>query len=307
MQIDKAAVLGATGATGFYLTRELLRRQIHVRVVSRSREHLEARFRGLDVEIVPADLMDPEAASRAVETCDLLFHCVGLPVDRYPDHLVITRNVVEAARKANARCLLLGAFWSYGPARSNPVKEDGPRNPTSLKARIRMEQEDLFQMAGAAVAILPDFYGPQADIGFVNPALRAIAAGKPANWIGTLDRPRELIYVPDLGFPIVELALREEAYGERWNVSGPGAVIPRDLFETAGRLCGREPKIRVANRLLLAVFGLFNRDVRALRELYSLYMHPPILDARKLHHLIGDYPITSYEEGIRRTLEWIRE
>ncbi len=307
MQIDKVAVLGATGATGFYLTRELLKRQIQVRVVSRSREHLETRFRGLDVEVVPADLTDPEATQRAAETCDLLFHCVGLPVDRFSDHLVISRHVVGAAQAAGARLVLLGAFWSYGPTRSNPVKEEGPRRPSAVKARIRKEQEDLFQTAGAAVAILPDFYGPLADIGFVNPALRAIVAGKAANWIGNLDRPRELIYVPDLGFPIVELAMREDAYGERWNVAGPGAVIPRYLFETAGKLCGREPKVRIANSIMLAVLGLFNRDIRAMRELYPIYMHPPILDARKLRRLIGDYPVTSYEEGIRRTLEWIRE
>ncbi len=307
MKIEKAAVLGATGATGFYLTRELLRRQIHVRVVSRTREHLETRFSGLDVEVVPADLMDPAAAVRAANSCDLLFHCVGLPVDRFADHLVISRNVVEAAHDTDGRLLLLGAYWSYGPASSNPVKEGGPRRPRATKARIRMEQEDLFQAAGGAVAILPDFYGPRADIGFVNPALRSIVAGKTANWIGNLDRPRELIYVPDMAFPIVELALREEAYGERWNVAGPGAVIPRYLFETAGKLCGRDSKIRTANRAMLAILGLFNRDIRAIRELYPIYMQPPILDPRKLRHLIGDYPVTSYEEGIRRTLEWIRE
>jgi nucleoside-diphosphate-sugar epimerase len=157
------------------------------------------------------------------------------------------------------------------------------------------------------VAILPDFYGPRADIGFLNPALRSIASGKAANWIGNLDRPRELIYVPDLALPVVELALRDEAYGERWNVTGAGAVIPRYLFEVAGELCGRKARVRTANSFLLAVLGLFNREVRALRELYPIYMRPPILDGRKLRRLIGDYPVTTYEEGVRRTLEWIRE
>lgn len=307
MQIEKAAVLGATGCTGFYLTRELLRREIHVRVVSRSRDNLEERFRGLDVEMHSADLSDAAATRRATDGCGLLLHCVGLPMDRFPDHLVISRNVIAAARETKARMTLLSSFWSYGPTRSNPVKEEGPRRPGAVKSRIRKEQEDLFQAAGGVVAILPDFYGPRADIGFVNLALRALAAGKAANWIGDLDWPRELIYVPDLAFPVVELSLREEAGGERWNVGGPGAVIPRYLFETAGELCGRSPKVRTANRLLLAILGLVNRDVRSMRELYPLYLHPPILDGRKLRRLIGDYPVTSYEEGIRRTLEWIRD
>lgn len=307
MQIDKAVVLGATGCTGFYITRELLRRQIHVRVVSRSRENLEDRFSGLDVEAVAVDLMEPAAAERAISGCGLVFHCVGLPADQFSSHLDISRNVIDGAQTADAHVVFLGAYWSYGPARSNPVKEDDPRRPQASKARIRMAQEDLFQAAGAVVTILPDFYGPRADIGLMNPALRAIASGKSANWIGNLDRPRELIYVPDVGFPIVELALHEEARGERWNIAGPGAVIPRQLFEIAGDLCNRKPTVRTANSFLLALLGLFNRDIRSIRELYSIYMHPPILDTRKLHRLIGDFPVTSYEEGIRRTLEWIRE
>lgn len=165
----------------------------------------------------------------------------------------------------------------------------------------------MFQAAGAAVAILPDFYGPDAEIGFFNPALRAIEAGKTANWIGKLDGLRELIYVPDAAFPIVELAVRDTAYGQRWNVAGPGPVTPRRLIEIAAQYCETKPRVRTANRPLLTLLGLFNSDVRAIRELYPLYMNPPILDASKLKGLIGEYPFTSYEEGIRKTIDWIRE
>jgi nucleoside-diphosphate-sugar epimerase len=157
------------------------------------------------------------------------------------------------------------------------------------------------------VTILPDFYGPDAEIGFLNPALRAIAAGKRANWIGKLNGLRELIYVPDAAFPIVELALRDEAYGERWNVAGAGAVTPRRLIERAAAYCGTKPKVRTANRPLLTLLGLFNLQVRAIKELYPLYMNPPILETSKLRGLIGNYPVTSYEEGIRKTIDWIRE
>jgi len=83
------------------------------------------------------------------------------------------------------------------------------------------------------VTILPDFYGPDAEIGLLNRALRAIEAGKTANWIGKLGGLRELIYVSDAAFPIVELARYDIAYGERWNVAGPGAITPRQLLQMA--------------------------------------------------------------------------
>jgi uncharacterized protein YbjT (DUF2867 family) len=53
MEIRKAVIFGATGATGRQIARELLRRDIRTRVVSRSRTNLEGAFGGMDVEIGP--------------------------------------------------------------------------------------------------------------------------------------------------------------------------------------------------------------------------------------------------------------
>ena len=157
------------------------------------------------------------------------------------------------------------------------------------------------------VTILPDFYGPNAEIGFLNPALRAIEAGRTANWIGKLDGLRELIYVPDAALPIVELARYDIAYGERWNIAGAGAVSPRQLLQMAAAYCGAKSRVRTANRLILGMLGLFNAELREIKELYPLYMNPPILNAAKLRRLIGNYPVTSYEQGIRKTINRIRE
>lgn len=307
MEIRKAVIFGATGATGKHIARELHNHGIVTRVVSRSHFNLDRVFADMDVETVVADLQDESAAKQASDACEVIFHCVGLPVERFRDHIPISRNTISAMQAAGARGILVSSFWSYGPTQTHPVSEAHPRHPKSKKERIRKEQEDIFLEAGAAVTILPDFYGPDTEIGFLNPALRAIEAGETANWIGNLDRPRELIYVPDAAFPIVELALRNEAYGERWNVAGPGAVTPRQLIERAAAYCGTKPRVRTANRPLLTLLGLFNSQLRAIKELYSLYMNPPILDTSRLRSLIGDYPVTPYEEGIRKTIDWIRE
>jgi nucleoside-diphosphate-sugar epimerase len=306
MEIRKVALFGATGVMGKCIARELLRRNIQARVVSRSQSNLQRTFMDMSVELMIGDLMDQETAKRAADSCEVIFHCVGVPVERFRDHIPISQNTIAAMRATGAKGLLLSSFWSYGPSRAAPVGEAQPRQPASEKERIRKEQEDLFQAATAAVTILPDFYGPEAEIGFVNTALRAIAAGKTANWIGALDRPRELIYVPDAAFPIVELAGFDTAYGQRWNVAGPGAITPRQLLQMAAGYCGTLLKVRAASKLILRILGLFNSQVRAMQELYPLYMNPPILDASKLRSLIGTYPVTSYEEGIRKTVDWIR-
>lgn len=308
MEFSQVAIFGATGVTGINIAAECLRRDLRVRVVSRNPEKLEAAFGAGHVQIYPADLRDREAAVRACDDCQLIFHCVGLPVENFSDHVPVTQNTLAAMRAQGARGVLIGSFWSYGPVLDNPVTEEHDRNPVSRKGRLRKHQEEIFLEGGGAVVDLPDFYGPQSGVGLLNPALEAIAHNHIANWIGRLDADREFIYVPDAAFPILELAGREEAYGQRWNLAGSGAVTPRQLLRMAADMCGiKHLRVRTANRFILAMLGLVSRQIREMREMYPLYMNPPILDCGKLRKLIGDYPVTPYEEGVRRTLEWIVE
>ena len=85
---------------------------------------------------------------------------------------------------------------------------------------------------------LPDFHGPHADIGLANPVFRAALAGKTANWVGPDNTPHEFVYVPDTGPAIVDLALREDCYGEAWNYGGPGAINTMDFITRIYRAAG---------------------------------------------------------------------
>lgn len=307
MKPKRVAVFGATGPTGVFLTRELLSRGLEVRVVSRSRKNLEKTFLDDRVGVFPADLMIQENALDAAEGCQLVFHCVGLPAEHFEKHLDLTKKVLKGLEAVGARGVLLSSFWSYGPrVDQETVREDARRNPASRKEEIRLKQEELFLKKGHCVVSLPDFYGPRADIGFLNPALRAIAAGNTANWVGDLDGKREFIFVPDIATPLVDLATMEEAYGERWNLAGPGVTTAREVLETASVLSNTELKVRNPGKLLFNLLSLFSSEVRAIKDLYPLYMNPPILDTTKLRGLIGDYEITPYDEGLSHTLDWIR-
>lgn len=307
MQTTRALVLGATGATGKNITRELVRRGIEVRVSSRSRDRLEQAFEGLPVEIYPLDLYDQDAAHLAAEGCSLIFHCVGLPAERFADHLTLTRNTISAMRSSGARGLLISSFWSYWPLPERPLRESDPRRPESRKGVIRRDQEDLFLEARGTVAILPDFYGPDVDIGMLNPAIEAICSEKTANWIGDVDHPRELIFIPDSGYPLVEIAMQDEARGKSFNLPGAGIASARELFQMAADRCGTRPRYRTAGPVMMALLGLFSNQLRAMREMYPLYRKPPVLDGSRLRDLIGEIPTTPYPEGIAQTLDWMQE
>ena len=296
------AVFGATGATGREITRELLRRGAAVRAISRSIEKLKRDFGKLDVELRVADLLDRDAAVAAAQDCDLIFHCAGLPLHSFDLHPHMTRNTAWAMRAHDAHGVLVTSFWSYGSQESTSVSEDRPPVDDCRKCRQRREQEEVMLEAGGAVAILPDFFGPGAEASMLNDALAAAAAGKRVLWPGDPDAPRDFIYIPDVGRVLCDLAWQLESFGKRWNVPGSGVEMPRRLIESVAR---GEVKIQRARRWMLALGGVFKRQLREFRDVLPLYEGPYGLDGSRLANLLQGLEPTPYDEALPATVSWL--
>jgi nucleoside-diphosphate-sugar epimerase len=210
------------------------------------------------------------------------------------------------------RLVLVSNVYSYGVPRASHVAETHPRVPGTRKGAWRREQEDLVldarkkgQLDGLVVR-LPDFYGPFADLSMANPILRAALAGKTANWAGPINGPHEFVFIPDAATVLVDLALRPECYNEAWNLGGPGEISAVDFITRVYRAVGRQPKYRTVGRGLLKMMGWFNPVMRELVEMLYLQETPVILDDSKLLGKLGSVHKTSYDEGIHKTLDWMR-
>jgi putative NADH-flavin reductase len=86
--MTKIAIVGATGPTGIHLVAELCRHTAAVRVIARDMDKLARLFPDAAVEKHPADILDADATLRAIEGCDLVYDCVGLPGDQMHLHPV---------------------------------------------------------------------------------------------------------------------------------------------------------------------------------------------------------------------------
>jgi putative NADH-flavin reductase len=80
--MTKVAILGATGPTGIYLAAEWRKRTATVRVVARGMDKLARLFPDAVFEKRPADVLNPDTTLRAIEGCDLVYDCIGLPGDQ---------------------------------------------------------------------------------------------------------------------------------------------------------------------------------------------------------------------------------
>src|SRR5262249_19896581 len=90
--MTKIAIVGATGPTGIHLVAELCRHTAAVRVIARDMDKLARLFPDAAVAKRSADILDADATLRAIDGCDLVYDCVGLPGDQMHLHPVTARN-----------------------------------------------------------------------------------------------------------------------------------------------------------------------------------------------------------------------
>jgi nucleoside-diphosphate-sugar epimerase len=312
--IQKAAIFGASGAIGRAVAAEFERRAIPFRVVGRDKAKLQAAFGQMaHAELFDADLTDLRSAGAAARGVDTIVYAVGVPYTSFQLHPAMIRTTIEAAAQMQvARLVLVSNVYSYGVPRTSHVAETHPREPKTQKGKFRKEQEDAVLEAHqkgrlqGMVVRLPDFYGPHADLSLANPIFRAALDGKTANWLGPLNAPHEFVFVPDAGPALADLADCAECYGEAWNVAGAGEINAMDFITRVYRAAGRSPKYRSVGRGLLKIMGWFSPLYRELPEMLYLTETPVLLDDTKLRARFATLHKTSYDEGIRRTLEWMR-
>jgi nucleoside-diphosphate-sugar epimerase len=301
----KAAVLGATGSIGRELVTELLARGVPIRAVSRSLANLRRNFAEGSVEFHEADLIDPRAMLAATEDCDMLFLCAGLSLEDYEKHLNLGRNLAAAMTHHKAKGMLVSGYWSYHPIRSIPVREDAMRRASNTYAKVRLLQEDQITNAGGIVAILPDFFGPGATFSFINDGFLTLAKGKAVQWPGDPDALRDFLFIPDIRPVLVNLAMRKEAYGGRWNIAGSGPIQPRQVLEMAADRLGQRPRVRGTPYWMVKLAARFSGKAKGFIDLYPIYARPAVLDGSALRKVIGEYRVTPYSLAVDRTLRWM--
>ncbi|MGD8328852.1 MAG: NAD(P)H-binding protein [Acidobacteriota bacterium] len=301
----QAVILGATGPTGIHLAEALRGRVDNIRVVSRKLSNLQRAFPGERFERVAADALDAKQTAAAVDGCDVVYDCIGLPPELMDRHGDVAGNVAAALRSSGARGVQISSYWSYMPVQKTPLDESHPRRGGPQWARMRREAEDILQQAGAVIVQLPDFFGPDVHTSSLQGALEEAASGKTMNWIGSADARHDFIYVPDAMRVAAQLAEDDAACGERFLVPGSGAISGNELAAVVSEALDREIKVRGAGPLLLRIVSLFNGDLRAFMPMVPEYAKPISYDGSKLEALIGQTARTSYPDAIRETLRWI--
>ena len=302
-------VTGGAGFIGSHLAEELTRRGHTVRVadslVTGKRANLD-HVQG--VEFLEGDLADLAFAQRAVQGVDYVLHQAAIPsvprsvkdpIASNRANVDATLNVLVAARDAGVKRLVFaGSSSAYGNTPTLPKREDMPSNPLSPYALQKVIGEQYLQMFtrlyGLETVSIRYFnvFGPRQDptspySGVISVFATALLENRSPMIYGNGDQTRDFTYVANVVDGVLRACEAQGASGEVINVATGGRISLNQLFKTMREVVGGTVEPTYADPR--------SGDVRDSQA-----------DIAKAQRLLGYQPIVSFEDGLKRTIEWYR-
>lgn len=307
-----AVVLGATGGTGQVIVSELLLRGVRVVAFGRSEKKLKTLMEEHNfnqrLSYKLGDVFDYQTIVDAAEGAEVIFKCIGVAYEEMEDKLILLgKSVMKAANILGAKIAIVDGIYVYGHqvAEGN---ESHPKQPHTKKGRLRVEYEKLifsnkWRDAKALIFRLPDYYGATSQNSYLQPTLEGMAANKVSIFVGNLKTPREYVYLPDAAKMMVNIAEKDDAYGENWNIPGAGVISGKEIIQIAREVTGNRKMVVPLTKNTVRFIGLFNPFMREVVEIMYLTKEGFVLSKEKYEQRIGPIPATPFKKGLAETLQ----
>jgi UDP-glucose 4-epimerase len=302
-------VTGGAGFIGSHLVEALVDRGHAVRVadslITGKRSNLD---HVLSAEFHEGDLADLDFAHRVARGCDYVLHQAAIPsvprsvndpVTSNRANVDATLNVLVAARDAGVkRVVFAGSSSAYGNTATLPKSEDMPANPLSPYALQKVVGEQYLQMFtrlyGLETVSIRYFnvFGPRQDpsspySGVISVFATALLENRSPRIYGDGGQTRDFTYVANVVDGVLRACEAQGASGEIINVATGGRISLNELFSVMKKIVGATVDPIYAE--------LRQGDVRDSQA-----------DIRKAKRILGYEPTVSFEEGLKRTIEWYR-
>lgn len=302
-------VVFGTGAIGMALVEELNRRGKKVRAVNRS-------GRGAvpdGVEVVGGDASSVEFAKSVTADASAVYFCVNPPYTQWAELFPsIQAAVIEGAASAGAKLIVMENLYMYPPMHGESLTEDRPHTATTRKGAVRAQMAADLMTAHetgnvrVTAARASDYFGPRGMLSAMGervfyPAL----AGKKAQILGDPDQLHTYSYLPDIATGLVTLGEHDEADGQAWHLPNAPAVTTRQFIDQVYAAAGTKPGISAMPTWMVNAVGLFNDNVREMKEMLYEFEEPLVVDASKFETAFGSHA-TPLPEAIGATVNWFR-
>ncbi len=260
------------------------------------------------IDFQRADIRNYEEIAPIIRGASLVFHEAAIPSvprsidDPIPSHEVNingTFNVLRAAHEGKAgRVVYAASSSAYGDTEVLPKVESmlpNPKSPYALQKLVGEHYCHIFSSVyGVETVALRYFnvYGPRQDpsspySGVLSLFMRAVIERKAPTIFGDGQQSRDFTYVEDVAELNLKAARASGVAGRMYNAGNGGRITLTEAWNLLQRIEGVE---------IAAKFGPPRAgDVRDSQADTTLAVRD-----------LGHAPRFSFEEGMKRTLEWYR-
>ena len=306
-------VTGAGGFIGSHLTERLVQAGARTRALVHYNAlgtwgwldhspHREA------IDVIAGDITDYHSVRAAAQGVEVVFHLAALIAIPYsyqaPDLYVKTNiqgtlNILQAGRElGTARIIHTSTSEVYGTARYVPIDEQHPLQGQSPYAASKIGADKLAEAFhrsyGTPVVTVRPFntFGPRQSARAVIPAIITQCLTGDTVRLGNLHPTRDLVYVANTVDGFIKAAETPDAVGRTINLGSGREISIGDLAGLIIRLVGRDVTIATEQQRMRPEHSEVNRL---------------LADNTLARQLLGWEPSVSLEEGLTRTIEWLRE
>ncbi len=312
--MKKVLVTGADGFIGSHLTEALYKEGYEVRALSLYNSFnnwgwLEDVSCKEQLEIISGDIRDPFYCEEILSDIDIVFHLAALiaipysyqsPQSYIDTNIQGTLNICEASLKNKvSRVIHTSTSEVYGTANYVPIDELHPLQAQSPYSATKIGADAIamsfFNTFDLPLSIVRPFntYGPRQSARAVIPSIIIqIANGSKEIKLGDTTPTRDFNYVEDTCRGFIQIANSDQAIGEVINVGSNSEISILDTVNLIKELMNSDVKFIVDEERI--------RPDKS--EVYRLWC-----DNSKINKLTGFKPEVSIEEGLTRTINWLKQ
>src|SRR6476469_1855101 len=302
-------ILGVGGSIGSELAKELPNYTDKIRLVSRNPKRVNAND-----ELVAADLTNATAVAAAVKDSEVVYLLAGLQYklkvwqQQWP---VIMNNVIEACKQHNAKLVFFDNIYMYDKDSLSNITEEAPLNPPSKKGRVRdaIAQKLLNEAhAGninALIARSADFYGPNVGSSVLNETVyKNLKKGKKAQWMVDATKVHSFTYAPDAARATALLGNTPDTYNQVWHVpTCSERLTGKEWIELFATPMHAKSSYTTLSKGVIKLLGFFIPVLGEMHEMLYQYDRDYFFNSQKFMNRFPDFKITSYEDGVKATID----